>query len=180
MSRRFLVPIITLTFVGCAVSSSYSRPGVHPYTELPVLPEEPGSDETEPPPKPTAKPQAQLEAPDPLRDQCRETREARQSDRLRAQRALEQYHAEQGRVMPWYSQHCRLAEIMVTRKVGDGFESTPEQRIECDTEEGRPRGLTEEFVAEHEAVITTPDQFYSEDLRELHYACSVYDAREPR
>jgi hypothetical protein len=68
---------------------------------------------------------------------------------------------------------------MVTRRVGDRFESKPESVMQCDTEEGRPKGLTEQFVAEPQATVTTPEQFYNQDLRDLHYLCAPYDAREP-
>jgi hypothetical protein len=115
---------------------------------------------------------------DPLRQQCRDTREERKQDRLQAQRTLDQYHADQDRVMPWFNQHCRIVEVMVTRKVGDRFESNPEPALRCDTDAGRPKGLTEQFVAEHQAAITTPETFYNQDLRELHHSCGRYDGEE--
>jgi hypothetical protein len=115
---------------------------------------------------------------EPLRQQCRDTRETRAEDRLQAQRALDQYHAEQDRVMPWFNQHCHLVEVMVTRKVGDRFESNPESIMRCDTDVGRPKGLTEQFAADHQVAIATPDIFYNQDLRGLHQSCGPYDAEE--
>ncbi len=197
MSRRSLAPIVILFVTGCAESQQYSRPGVHPYLDLPVSREQPPNEEaherdgernaTRPPAQAAeAKQQKRIRwdsdpkqrDKDPLRQECTDTREAREQDRLQAQRALDQYHADQDRVMPWFNQHCRLVEVMVTRKVGDRFESNPEPALRCDTDVGRPKGLTEQFVAEHQAAITTPETFYNRDLRELHDSCGRYDGEE--
>jgi hypothetical protein len=188
MRRRNLAPIVLLFVAGCAASPQYSQPGVHPYSDLPVSHEQPPNDE---PPaaratqsdsqvrgterRPQAEETAKKREPDPLRQQCRDTREAREKDRLQALDALDQYRADQERVMPWFNRHCHLVEVMVTRKVGDRFEAKPEPVMQCDTDVGRPKGLTEQFVAEHQAAITTPDTFYHQDLRELHHSCGPYD-----
>jgi len=184
MSRSTFAPVILLFVIGCAASQEYSRPGVHPYSDLPVSHEPEAADEPTTEQAPASREREeqerkQREQADPLRQQCRDTREARKQDKRQAEQALDQYRADQDRVMPWFSQHCHLAQVMVTRRVGDRFESKPESVMQCDTEEGRPKGLTEQFVAEHQASITTPDQFYREDFRELHYLCAPYDAREP-
>jgi hypothetical protein len=191
MRRRTLAPIVALFVAGCTASPRYSQPGVHPYSDLPASHEQPPNDEppaaratpSEPQVRGT-EPRSQAEEAtkkreqDPLRQQCKETREAREKDRLQALEALDQYHADQERVMPWFNQHCHLVEVKVTRKVGDRFESKPEPVMQCDTDAGRPKGLTEQFVAEHQAAITTPDTFYHQDLRELHRSCAPYDEQE--
>ena len=180
MSRRRFAPIILPLVVGCAASHEYSRPGVHPYSDLPVAHEqeradEPSAEQAPAPHQRQEQERTQREQADPLRQQCRDTRQARNKDKRQAQQALDQYRADQDRVMPWFNQHCHLAQVMVTRRVGDRFESKPESVMQCDTGEGRPKGLTEQFVAEHQATITTPDQFYHPDFRELHYLCAPYD-----
>jgi hypothetical protein len=183
MSRRLFAAIIPLFVVGCASSQEYSRPGVHPYSDLPTSHEPEGVDEPSTEQAPASRGEQERTQPgeaDPLRQQCRDTREAREKDKRAGQQAFDQYRADQDRVMPWFKQHCHLAQVVVTRKAGDRFESKPESVMQCDTEEGRPKGLTEQFVAEHQAAITTPDQFYHQDFRELHYLCAPYDAREPR
>jgi hypothetical protein len=187
MRRRNLAPIVVLFVTGCTASQQYSQPGVHPYSDLPVSHEQPPNEEAqndERPPAQAARGTKQTEEAakkreaDPLRRQCRDTREAREKDRLQAQQALDQYHADQDRVMPWFNQHCHLVEVMVTRKVGGRFESKPEPVMQCDTDVGRPKGLTEQFVAEHQAAISTPDTFYNQDLRELHRSCGPHDAED--
>jgi hypothetical protein len=179
---RLLTPTVMLFLIGCGASQKYSQPGVHQYSDLHAQREQRPAEETRPvdDDEDETRPGSHggQNAADPLRQRCRDTRDAREKDRLQAQKALDQYHADQDRVMAWYQQHCHLGEITVTRKVGESFESKPEPQIKCDTEVGRPQGLTVEFVADHQAAITTPDNFYNQDLRELHYACVPYDKED--
>lgn len=87
--------------------------------------------------------------------------------------AAKRYKREYERAMPWFHEHCRvLSEIeIVVRKLDD------EWSFVCDTQKGRPKGLTTEYVADHQS---TPSPTMFVEYLNNDAWCEPFDAAAGR
>lgn len=78
---------------------------------------------------------------------CADSFPERLADFRAAVPAHQQYMAEYNRAMPWFHEHCRwLTDLEIAiRKIDDAA------AFVCDTQKGRPAGLTSEFALDHNA-----------------------------
>lgn len=80
---------------------------------------------------------------------CAESFPVRLADFRSAASQHQRYMAEYNRVMPWFDEHCRwLTELEIAiRKIDD-----PAAFV-CDTQKGRPKGLTTQVALEHNVEV---------------------------